>query len=309
MKHNQYYDDLEHDIVGSCPHDVFYVSPTSIDLDGLYIQASRAGIVMRTPDDFLISRDDSYRYNLIHCVLRGRGSVSVRGLTRSVEAGQLFVLAANEGHMYSSDPRDPMGLVWVEFSGGNSSQLVSHILDLGGSVYSGSVFSKIVELCTSELYQSKQQGPKISNVLYQMLMCICDHVEVENKPNSINQRILKYIDENIDRRLTLTEVAAEFSYHPAYFSSHFSKTMGVSFAKYVMNRRISHACYLLDTTDWSVERIAQELGFCDISHFIQRFKAHEGMTPIAYRSSNGISRKLMASRLQEEKPSSGGSDH
>ena len=33
------------------------------------------------------------------------------------------------------------------------------------------------------------------------------------------------------------------------------------------------------------------------------------MTPIAYRSSNGISRKLMASRLQEEKPSSGGSDH
>ena len=309
MKHNQYYDDLEHDIVGSCPHDVFYVSPTSIDLDGLYIQASRAGIVMRTPDDFLISRDDSYRYNLIHCVLRGRGSVSVRGLTRSVEAGQLFVLAANEGHMYSSDPRDPMGLVWVEFSGGNSSHLVSHILDLGGSVYSGSVFSKVVELCTSVLYQSKQQGPKISNVLYQMLMCICDHVEVENKPNSINQRILKYIDENIDRRLTLTEVAAEFSYHPAYFSSHFSKTMGVSFAKYVMNRRISHACYLLDTTDWSVERIAQELGFCDISHFIQRFKAHEGMTPIAYRSSNGISRKLMASRLQEEKPSSGGSDH
>ena len=309
MKHNQYYDDLEHDIVSSCPHDVFFVSPTSIDLDGLYIQASRAGIAMRTPDDFLISRDDSYRYNLIHCVLRGRGSVSVRGLTRSVEAGQLFVLAANEGHMYSSDPRDPMGLVWVEFSGGNSSQLVSHILDLGGSVYSGSVFSKVVELCTSVLYQSKQQGPKISNVLYQMLMCICDHVEVENKPNSINQRILKYIDENIDRRLTLTEVAAEFSYHPAYFSSHFSKTMGVSFAKYVMNRRISHACYLLDTTDWSVERIAQELGFCDISHFIQRFKAPEGMTPIAYRSSNGISRKLMASRLQEEKPSSGGSDH
>ena len=309
MKHNRYYDDLENDIVGSCPHDVFYVSPTSVDLDGLYIQANRAGIVMRTPEDFLISRDDSYRYNLIHCVLRGRGSVSVRGLTRSVEAGQLFVLAANEGHMYSSDPRDPMGLVWVEFSGGNSSQLVSHILDLGGSVYSGSVFSKVVELCTSVLYQSKQQGPKISNVLYQMLMCICDHVEVENKPNSINQRILKYIDENIDRRLTLTEVAAEFSYHPAYFSSHFSKTMGVSFAKYVMNRRISHACYLLDTTDWSVERIAQELGFCDISHFIQRFKAHEGMTPIAYRSSNGISRKLMASRLQEEKPSSGGSDH
>ena len=305
MKQNQYYDDPEHDIVGSCPHDIAYISPSSIDLDGLYIQVNRAGIVLRTPDDYYISRDDSYRYNVIHCVLHGRGSVSVRGLTRSVEAGQLFVLTANEGHMYSSDPRDPMGLLWVEFSGGNSSQLTSHILDVGGPIYSGAVFKEVVDLCTSVLYRPKQQGPKISNVLYQILMCICAHVEVENKPNSINQRILKYIDENIDRRLTLTEVAAAFRYHPAYFSSRFSKTMGVSFSKYVMNRKISHACYLLDTTDWSVERIAQELGFCDISHFIQRFKAHEGMTPIAYRSSSGISRKIMASRITDEKRSTG----
>ena len=305
MKHNQYYDDPEHDIVGSCPHDVSYVSPSSIDLDGLYIQVNRAGIVLRTPHDYYISRDDSYRYNVIHCVLKGRGSVSVRGHTRTVEAGQLFVLAANEGHMYSSDPKDPMGLVWVEFSGGNSSQLASHILDLGGSIYEGTVFKEVVELCTAVLYQAKQQGPKISNLLYQMLMCVCDHVEVDIKLNSINHRILKYIDENIDRRLTLAEVAAAFSYHPAYFSSRFSKMMGISFAKYVMNRKISHACYLLDTTNWSVERISQELGFCDISHFIQRFKAHEGMTPIAYRSSNGISRKIIAAQILGNKKTFG----
>ena len=81
--------------------------------------------------------------------------------------------------------------------------------------------------------------------------------------------------------------------------------MGISFAKYVMNRKISHACYLLDTTNWSVERISQELGFCDISHFIQRFKAHEGMTPIAYRSSNGISRKIIAAQILGNKKTFG----
>ncbi|MBR1560697.1 MAG: two-component system response regulator, partial [Clostridia bacterium] len=36
--------------------------------------------------------------------------------------------------------------------------------------------------------------------------------------------------------------------------------MGTTFSKYVMNRKISHACYLLETTGWPVERIAQELG-------------------------------------------------
>ena len=76
--------------------------------------------------------------------------------------------------------------------------------------------------------------------------------------------------------------------------------MGTTFSKYVMNRKISHACYLLETTSWSVERIAQELGFCDISHFIQRFKAIKGVTPMAYRSSSVLYQKKHGSRRVAE---------
>ena len=108
MKRNYYADDLEHDIVGSCPHEVYYIAPKAVDLNNLYMQVNRAGIVLQTPPNFLISRDDAYRYSLIHCVIHGRGSVSCRGLTYSVQAGQAFVLPSNEGHMYNSDPKDPM---------------------------------------------------------------------------------------------------------------------------------------------------------------------------------------------------------
>ena len=70
--------------------------------------------------------------------------------------------------------------------------------------------------------------------------------------------------------------------------------MGVTFSKYVMNRKISHACYLLETTDWTVDRIAKELGFCDISHFIQRFKAIKEVTPMAYRSASLLYQKKLS---------------
>ena len=296
MRSNYYADDLEHDIVGSVPHDVYYIAPRAVDPNSLYIQVNRAGIVLKTPQDFLISRDDAYPYSMIHCVLYGRGTVSTRGHTFEVHDRQLFVMASNEGHMYSTDPRDPLGLVWVEYAGGNSAQLTRHILDLGGPIYEGSAFTDVMNQCTSILYQSRQEGPGISLVLYDILMTLCKRVEIENSGRPVNHEILKYIDENIDHHLTLTEISQAFGYHPAYFSSFFSKMTGVTFSKYVMNRKISHACYLLETTSWSVDRIAQELGFCDISHFIQRFKALKGTTPMAYRGASVLYQKKLIGR-------------
>jgi len=291
MRSNYYADDLEHDIVGSVPHDVYYLAPRSVDPNSLYIQVNRAGIVLKTPTDFLISRDDAYPYSMIHCVMYGKGTVSTRGHTFGVHAGQLFVMASNEGHMYSTDPKDPLGLVWVEYAGGNSAQLTRHILDLGGPIYEGGAFTDVMNLCTSFLYQAHQEGPGISLLLYNILMTLCKRVEIENNGHPVNHKILKYIDENIDHRLTLTEIAQTFGYHPAYFSNLFSKTVGTTFSKYVMSRKISHACYLLETTSWPVERIAQELGFCDTSHFIQRFKALQQVTPIAYRNGSVLYQK------------------
>ena len=297
MRRNYYANDLEHDIIGTCPHELYYLAPNAVDVNNLYMQVNRAGIVLQTPPDFLISRDDAYRYGMIHCVIRGRGSVSFRGHTYAVQCGQIFVLPANEGHMYISDPRDPMGLVWVEYGGGNSAQLTSHILDLGGPVFEGNTFQNIMNMCTAILYQPRQDGPAISLKLYEILMYLCKCVEIESGGrSSVNHEILNYIDENIDHRLTLSEISNAFGYHPAYFSSFFSKMMGVTFSKYVMNRKISHACYLLETTAWPVERIAQELGFCDISHFIQRFKAIKGVTPMAYRTGSLLYQKNQSGR-------------
>ena len=193
--------------------------------------------------------------------------------------------------MYSSDPKNPMGVVWVEYAGGNSAQITSHILDLSGPVFDGPVFMDIVSQMTAVLCQPKQEGPGISVLLYNLLMTLCKQVTSEASGRLVNHEILKYIEENLDRKLTLTEIAQVFGYHPSYFSNYFSKMTGITFSKYVMSRKISHACYLLETTNWTVERIAREMGFFDMSLFVQRFKSHKGMTPTTYREKSVLFQK------------------
>ena len=281
MKDLAYQDGRE--LVGGCPHDIFYIAPTPIDLDGLYMQVNRAGITCRTPQDFLINRNDTYRFSVVHCVFSGRGSVTARGRTYPLEKGQLFVLAAHEPHTYGSDAEDPMGLAWVEFGGGGSTPMVQHLLDQNGPVFGREVFQDVMSLCTSILYHPEPRGPKISGILYDMLIQLCAVAEGKGRQSTANQEVLKYIEDHLGSHLTLAEVAAQFGYHPSYFSTRFTKLTGMPFSKYVMCRRMSHACLLLMTTQLSIEQIAQGLGFYDISHFTQRFKAAEGITPSRYR--------------------------
>ncbi len=119
-----------------------------------------------------------------------------------------------------------------------------------------------------------------------MLMHMCSSVESDLEISAVDQKILRYINKHISEQLALSDVARVFGYNPSYFSARFSRIFGMTFSQYLMRQRMSNARYLLLTTKWSVERIAQDLGFYDMSHFIQRFKAVEGITPAKYRRQN-----------------------
>lgn len=304
MKYVEYDEDLPEGAF--IPHDVFYISPMPIRLDGLYYQVNRAGITCRTPSDFVIRRTDGYLFGTIHCVIGGKGSVSVRGNTYSVEKGQLFVLSAYEHHLYRSDPKDPMALVWVEFGGGDSDRMVRHILENGGPIFGGEVFQTVMSLCTSLLYRTNSSAPTVSQTLYEMLIALCKAVDIGNDVHAAkNQAFLDYIDEHLCERLSLAQVAGAFGYHPAYFSSRFTQVGGMPFSQYVLHRKMSRACYWLMTTNWPLDQISQKLGFYDVSHFTQRFKTVTGVTPARYRKdSHGLAHTTDLVGLETRKVSS-----
>ncbi len=63
----------------------------------------------------------------------------------------------------------------------------------------------------------------------------------------------------------------------------FKKLTGQTIVKYMVARKMSYACSLLQNTDFNILTIAQEVGYDVPSHFIDNFKDFTGLTPSRYR--------------------------
>ena len=91
-----------------------------------------------------------------------------------------------------------------------------------------------------------------------------------------------YIQENLNKRLSLHEVAAVLNFSPNYLSQLFSKYAGEGFVEYITSARISAAKEMLCAGELRIYEIAERLGFGSSFYFSKVFKKVEGVSPSEY---------------------------
>ena len=101
----------------------------------------------------------------------------------------------------------------------------------------------------------------------------------------------KYVQENINRRLSNEELAAECGYSPSYFCRMLKTSLGQTPHQYVLKKRLEHACELLRTSNTPICAIAYDCGFSSQSHMTKIFGTLIGETPRNYRASMDSSHK------------------
>lgn len=97
------------------------------------------------------------------------------------------------------------------------------------------------------------------------------------------RRVARYIDENLERALTVAELAAVGGVRPGYFGKAFKSSFGVSPHAMVLQRRVARAKILIAQGEDPLKDIALACGFSDQSHLTNRFHRLAGMTPAAWR--------------------------
>ncbi|MGL5064874.1 MAG: helix-turn-helix transcriptional regulator [Microcoleus sp.] len=102
-------------------------------------------------------------------------------------------------------------------------------------------------------------------------------------PNYQLRQAVSYINEHLDRNLTLAEIAAAARMSPNYFASLFKQSTGITPHHYVMQCRIEKAKQLLQCQQLTIVEICHEVGFASQSHFTKVFRQHTQTTPKAYR--------------------------
>jgi len=106
----------------------------------------------------------------------------------------------------------------------------------------------------------------------------------EEKSNSDTFNIvIKYIEENFKKNITLNEIADRFYFNPAYLSMLIKKELGKNFILYLNELRINYACELLEKTDLSISEIGNSCGINNYFYFARLFKRNKGLTPTEYR--------------------------
>lgn len=96
-------------------------------------------------------------------------------------------------------------------------------------------------------------------------------------------RAQRFIERNLKLRLSLQAIADHVNLAPTYFSSLFKKTMKEGVVDYINRRKIELSLELLQSRDYSIMELCEEVGIVNEGYFCKLFKQYTGITPKQYR--------------------------
>lgn len=108
------------------------------------------------------------------------------------------------------------------------------------------------------------------------------------KNNFIVNNTINYINNNYNKELSLSVLAANSFCNESYLSHIFKEKIHMSLIDYINRIRIENAKHLLDITSKSVTEIGMQVGFNDSGYFSKIFKNQNGVGPKEYRKRNII---------------------
>lgn len=215
-----------------------------------------------------------------------------------IKAGDLLVYNAGVVHDEVSGPDMEVGSYCVGVGGLHMPGLRENALisDEKGYVFpTGRYFEDMKELFVMMFRNLAAGEPHAelfcTSLLHALLVSVLTVTEgvgetrenPADEPHILGSRIKGYIDRHYMEPITLQSMGEALRISPYYLSHVFKQMSGYSPVQYLLRRRIGEAQTLLITTELSVARIAEMVGYDSQSYFNLQFTKNVGMPPSRYR--------------------------
>ena len=140
----------------------------------------------------------------------------------------------------------------------------------------------LINLCDGNNYFKTEnfenkEGCIISLIIYLLKEKLS--ITPENKTVIL---IKKYIEDNIDKQISLKEIGDALFFSPAYCDTLFKRETGTSIISYSISQKIVLAKKLL-SEGAPLKSVSQATGFNDYNYFSRLFKRKTGYTPHSYK--------------------------
>lgn len=237
-------------------------------------------------------------YILIYCV-KGKGWYTLNGKRQEVTAHQFFILPPNVAHQYGSSENHPWHIYWAHFMGEKAESVYERLAGL--QTISQSESSRITDRkALFDEMLNVMEGHTDSDSICYVNMCFSqllasflfvDSYREAKFPSgkseniSFISRATHYMNEHVEDRLTVHDMASHLGYSESHFYRLFYEQTKYAPMTYFMHLKVNRACYLLSSTRLQVNQIALKLGFDDPYYFSRFFKKMTGMSPKEFRLS------------------------
>ncbi|MDD3049337.1 MAG: AraC family transcriptional regulator [Bacilli bacterium] len=235
----------------------------------------------------------THHFTELFYVMRGQGSFLVEDEKFDVKEDDLIVVNPNVAHTEISVPDTPLEYIVLGISG------LQFLSEDNHEVYDYSVHNYYnykheilfyLRTLVEEIKNEDENYEAISQNLLEILILNIIRrtkkkiqIKATKKVTKECRFIEQYINDHFAEDITLQKLS-DLTYLNKYYIVHvFKKYKGLSPINYLIERRMLEAKNLLETTNYSVSKISDIIGFSSQSYFSQTFKKEMEMTPNQYR--------------------------
>ncbi len=101
--------------------------------------------------------------------------------------------------------------------------------------------------------------------------------------NPLINRVITYINKNIENNLSLAEISSFVNVHPNYLCAAFKKQVGKTLLEYINDQRIIAIKLYMNHANSSINETSYAFNFSHVTYFSRFFKKQTGLTPSDYK--------------------------
>lgn len=230
-------------------------------------------------------------------VISGSGTVALNDAAPvPLAAGTLVVSRPGESGTFQQDPDDRLTVLschftFMDLDRNEPTELSPDLLP--ARVQRVRKVAVVTELLGRVVRRARDTSPlssyAISGLLMELLAevyhndAVCNGVSLGMDVRL--QHAIEIILESPAQRVTIDELSEAVGMQPRQLSGLFTRELGTTFRRFVVEARLERASVLLRTAPMSIGQIATALGYVDQFLFSRQFRAKFGEPPIAYRDS------------------------
>ena len=247
---------------------------------------------------FEIGEHPQHCYEISY-IISGKGRFYHNDIPTEVSAGDIIVTPKTGTHFITSSTNDEIYYSYIGFDfTENDSELKKRVQEfLGGGLQIKREVPRDIYVsfknCMEEFYNNNSYDKLlIEAYITQIILLACKNLssgeiiaptsKTETRYGHTVYLIMKYIDRNIEKQLTVSGIAASLGYSTYHISHLFKSKMHITLQEYICNKKIEKAKETIDRNRFTISEISEKLSFLNIQSFSRSFKRITGMPPTAY---------------------------